>query len=192
MDCLALYKQRIAESIEAKTALLQDEQTLALAVRMAEAVVTALAAGGKVMFAGNGGSFADSIHLAAEFVSRFTMEREPLASIALGANNSILTAIGNDYSFEKVFVRELKALGKAGDVFIALTTSGNSPNILPAVEAAQAMGISVYGLTGGSGGLLAAKCPCVVIPSPVTARIQEAHITLGHILCEFVERKLFA
>ena len=185
-----LIATRLRESIEAKQRL-QDGPGTAVIRDMAIAVVDSLRAGGKTLFAGNGGSYADSIHLAGEFVSRFTMEREPIAGLALGANNSIMSAVGNDYSFNDVFLREVKALGRPGDVFVAISTSGNSPNIVTAVKVALGMGIAVFGMTGEKPCALDDLCPCLKAPSAVTARIQECHITAGHILCELVERLLF-
>jgi len=191
MNIRTLVLKRIQESIEVKNAILEDNRVLNQLEEMIESICISLKNGNKIIFGGNGGSFADCIHLAAEFVSRFTMEREPLASLALGANNSILTAVGNDYDFGTVFVRELKALGQPGDVFIGLSTSGNSENIIRCINEAKAMDLVVYALTGQSGGKMNALCDCIKMPSEVTARIQEAHITLGHILCELVEKRLF-
>jgi D-sedoheptulose 7-phosphate isomerase len=144
-----------------------------------------------VIFAGNGGSFADAQHLSAEFTSRFLFDRAPLPSLALGTNNSAISAIGNDYGYEQVFARELQAIAKPGDVFIPITTSGNSSNVLAAVEIAQTLGISTVGWTGQSGGRLKQLCECICIPSAETARIQECHILIGHILCGLVEAAYF-
>ena len=188
---LELITERIRESIQTKSSLLADQESLALIDRIATSICSCLKSGGKVLFAGNGGSFADSIHLAAELVSRFTLERQPLAALALGANSSILTAVGNDYGFADLFVRELQGLGRKGDVFIGLSTSGNSENIVRAVTAAGGLGMAVYCWTGKSGGRISDMCTCLRVPSEVTARIQEAHITVGHIICELVERSLF-
>ncbi len=190
--CNKIIKERLAASIAVKSAILADEGIVALIADIAQAMGAALRQGRKVIFAGNGGSFADSIHLAAEFVSRFTMERAPLAAISLGANNSIITAVGNDYEFGDVFARELKALGQSGDIFVGLSTSGNSENIVRAVQAALAHGLAAFCLTGKTGGRLSDMCPCLKVPSEVTARIQEAHITVGHIICELVEQLMFA
>lgn len=186
-----LISDRIEESIRTKSALLADLESVALIDRMASSMCACLRNGGRVLLAGNGGSFADSMHLAAEFVARFALERDPLTALALGANSSILTAVGNDYTFADVFVRELKALGRPGDVFIGLSTSGNSENIVRAVTAAKDLGMVVYCWTGRTGGRLSDMCTCLKIPSDVTARIQEAHITVGHVICELVERSLF-
>jgi D-sedoheptulose 7-phosphate isomerase len=154
--------------------------------------VQCLQSGGKVIFAGNGGSFADAQHLSAEFVSRFMFDRAPLASIVLGANNSAISAIGNDYGYEQVFARELQGVAKPGDVFIPITTSGNSRNILVAVEQARKQGLTTVGFTGEGGGKLAALCDCLCVPSRETARIQECHIMIGHIVCGLVEQSYFS
>ena len=137
--------------------------------------------------AGNGGSFADAQHLAAKFVSRLLFDRAPLPSVALATNSSSMSAIGNDYGYEQVFPRELRAVASPHDVLIPITTSGNSPNILAAVKVAQEISIRTMGFTGESGGKLAAVCPCLRVPSSRTERIQEGHILLGHILCAQVE-----
>ena len=151
----------------------------------------ALRQGGKILFAGNGGSFADAQHLAAEFVSRLQFDRAPLPAIALATNSSSMSAIGNDYGYEQVFARELRAVASPHDVFIPITTSGNSPNIMAAVKVAQEISIRTMGFTGESGGKLAVVCPCLRVPSSRTERIQEGHILLGHILCAQVETAYF-
>ena len=148
--------------------------------------------GGKVLVFGNGGSAADAQHIAAEFVGRFCRDRAPLAAIALTTDTSALTAISNDYGFEQVFARQIRALGKPGDVALAISTSGNSPNIITAVEAACEIGLTTIGLTGGTGGKLATKVDTsILIPSTNVARIQECHITIGHLICELVEKLVF-
>ena len=183
-------EELICESIGVKSALLADIRQVDLIQRIAARIIEALKRGNKVIFCGNGGSFADSIHLSAEFVSRFQKERGPLAGVALGANNSILTAVGNDYSFAEVFSREIGAIGQTGDILIALSTSGDSENILRAVQVAQEIGIQVFGMTGQSGGRLATIAESLKIPSQKTARIQESHILVGHILCELAENAM--
>lgn len=180
-------RSAMESSIEVKQALLQDEKSARLIEEMGVAMQTCLAKGGKILFAGNGGSFADAMHLAAEFVSKLLVDRAPLASIALGCANSNLTAIGNDYGYEHTFSREVRALGNAGDIFVAISTSGNSKNILEAVRAAKEKGITVYGWSGATGGVLVNECPTLLVPSRDTARIQECHIMIGHILCEIAE-----
>lgn len=151
-------------------------------------LAAALAAGGKIMFCGNGGSAADSQHLASELTGRFIKDRRPLAGLALTTDSSALTCIGNDYSFDDVFSRQVQGLGRAGDALIGISTSGNSANVLRAVEAARAMGIYTLGLLGRDGGKLAALCDAsIIVPHGVTARIQEAHLLIGHTLCGLIE-----
>jgi D-sedoheptulose 7-phosphate isomerase len=151
----------------------------------------ALRSGGKLMFCGNGGSAADSQHLAAELTGRFVNDRRPLAAIALSTDGSALTCIANDYAFEQVFERQVRGLGRAGDVLVAISTSGNSANVLRAAQAARELGLSVVGLLGRDGGQLKPLCDvAVVVPSDTTARIQEAHIFIGHALCALVEQTL--
>lgn len=182
---------QVEASIAVKRELLRDDKLLGQIERLANACLHSLQDGGKVIFAGNGGSFADAQHLSAEFTSRFMFDRLPLASLALGTNNSAISAIGNDYGYEQVFARELKAVAKPGDVFIPITTSGNSPNILAAASLSQGLGITIVGLTGRSGGRLKELCECICIPSAETARIQECHILAGHIVCGLVEAGYF-
>ena len=158
---------------------------------LAELCLSALNNNGKIIFAGNGGSFADSQHLAAELISRLQFDRAPLPSVALGTNSSSTTAIGNDYGYENIFSRELQVIGNLNDVFIPISTSGNSKNILRAVETALVQGIAVFGLTGENGGELATKCKCIKIPSARTERIQEGHILVGHVLCGLIEDGYF-
>ena len=153
--------------------------------------VEALQAGGRLLFAGNGGSAADAQHWAGELVSRFYYDRPGLAAIALTTDSSILTAIGNDYGYDYVFARQVEALGQAGDVLLAISTSGNSPNILRAADAARERGMRVVGFTGKAGGALAAKCDtCFKVPSTETPRIQEGHEFLGHMVCALIEARM--
>ena len=152
---------------------------------------SSLASGGQLLLAGNGGSAADAQHIAAELTGRFLRERQPLRAIALHANTSALTAIGNDYGYEHVFARELSAHARPGDVLLAISTSGNSCNILRAIEVARKTNVSVIGLTGESGGQMRTECDlCLCVPSKSTARIQEMHITIGHTICELLEERL--
>ena len=154
-------------------------------------IYSSLAAGGQLLLAGNGGSAADAQHIAAELTGRFKLERQPLRAIALHANTSSLTAIGNDYSFDQVFARELRAHARSGDVLVAISTSGNSPNILRAIDAARECKVIVIGMTGESGGKMRTACDlCICIPSKSTARIQEMHMTIAHAICELLEEKL--
>jgi len=148
----------------------------------------ALAAGGKIMLFGNGGSAADAQHIAAELVGRFQRERAALAALALSTDSSALTAIANDYGFAALFARQVEGLGRAGDVAIGISTSGNSANVIAGLEAARAGGLTAAGLAGGDGGhMLAVAEPLLLVPSSVTARVQEAHITIGHALCQAIE-----
>lgn len=157
-----------------------------------ELCVESLRAGGKVMFAGNGGSAADAQHWAGELVSRFYYDRPGLAAIALTTDSSILTAIGNDYGYDYVFARQVEALGQAGDVLVAISTSGNSPNVLRAADVARARGMQVIAFTGRSGGkLLSMSDLCFRMPSDETPRIQEGHEFVGHLLCALIEAGLF-
>lgn len=154
--------------------------------------VTALKRGNKILFAGNGGSAADAQHWAAELVSRFNYDRPGLPGIALTTDTSALTAIGNDYGYERVFARQIEALGRKGDLLFALSTSGNSKNILLAIETARSMGIDVVGFTGRSGGVMADRCTvCLQMPSDETPKIQEGHELLGHLICGLIEREMF-
>lgn len=160
--------------------------------RAVEACVEALRGGGKLLFCGNGGSAADAQHWAGELVSRFYYDRPGLAAIALTTDTSILTAVGNDYGYDYTFARQLEALGQAGDVFVAISTSGNSPNILRAAEAARARGVHVVGFTGRGGGKLAPLADiCFRMPSDETPRIQEGHEFVGHLLCALIESRMF-
>ncbi len=162
-------------------------------VAVARQMADSLRRGGKLLFCGNGGSAADSQHLAAEFVNRFLLQRGALAAIALTTDTSALTSIGNDLGFDQIFARQVEALGRPGDVVVAISTSGGSPNVLRAVETARRLGCLTVALTGGSGGPLAAAADeAFVVPSAETPRIQETHITLGHTLCALVEGLLAA
>lgn len=155
------------------------------------AIYASLAGGGRLLVAGNGGSAADAQHIAAELTGRFMRERRPFPALALHANTSALTAIGNDYGFEHVFAREVTAHGRRGDVLLAISTSGNSPNILRAIEVGRNMSMHVIGLAGESGGKMRQVCDlCLCIPSTSTPRIQEMHITIGHAICELLEERL--
>jgi len=159
--------------------------------RAAACMSDALRSGGKLMFCGNGGSAADSQHLASEFTGRFVNDRRPLAALALSTDSSALTCIANDYAFDQVFERQLRGLGRPGDVLVAISTSGRSANVQRAVQAAREGGIAVVGLLGRDGGTLKPLCDvALVVPSDTTARIQEAHIFIGHTLCAMVEQAL--
>jgi len=166
----------------------------AAVLAIAQAVEQSLRAGGKVMLAGNGGSAADAQHIAGEFLSRLRFDRHPLPAIALTTDSSVLTAVGNDYGYDQVFERQLRGLGRTGDVFIAISTSGKSPNVLAALQAARAIGVVTVGFTGNSPGAAAMLPLChhvLAAPSDDTPLIQQVHITAAHAICELVERNLF-
>lgn len=173
-------------------AMAADAALCEATAQAADLCVAALRAGGKVMICGNGGSAADAQHWAGELVSRFYYDRPGLAAVALTTDSSILTAIGNDYGYERVFARQVEAIGVKGDVLFALSTSGNSPNVVAALEAARAKGIATVGFTGQGGGKMAALCDlCIRVPSPSTPRIQEGHEVLGHAICGMIEAAIF-
>ena len=160
-------------------------------IKAADMLASCISSGNKVLIFGNGGSAADAQHLAAEFVNRFQIERPPLAAIALTTDTSILTSIGNDYHFDEIFSKQIQALGKKGDIAWGISTSGNSPNVLKAVSAAKKIGITTIGMTGRAGKLGACADLVFSVASDTTARIQETHIMLGHIVCDLLERKLY-
>jgi D-sedoheptulose 7-phosphate isomerase len=158
----------------------------------AKVMIAAFKKGHKVLLFGNGGSATDASHLAAEFVNRFQRDREGLPALALTCDQSVITSISNDYDYQEIFSRQLRALGRKGDVAIGISTSGNSPNVLRAIEAAKPLGLVTIGFTGKDGGKLATMVDhAFIVPSNLTSRIQETHITLGHVLCELVEDALF-
>ena len=183
---------QLGASLSSLQALYDDSDYRHQIAAAAEAFVQCLKSGNTLLFAGNGGSAADSQHIAGEFVSRFLFDRPGLPAIALTTDTSILTAIGNDYGYEKVFSRQIEAIGRKGDVFVALSTSGNSPNILAGIDAARKKGITIVGMTGHKGGRMKAICDvCLCVPSNDTPRIQEGHIVTYHLLCSYVEETLF-
>ena len=182
-----IIKQRFLDHLEVANAVMQSNIMGQIQI-VAEEIKKALAAGHKVLFCGNGGSAADSQHLAAEFVGRFQKERRGLPAIALTVDTSILTAVGNDYGYDKVFVRQVEALAQAGDVLVGISTSGNSANVVEAMELAKAKGVYCVGMTAAGGGKMAMLCDeCIAVPAKITARAQEMHILIGHILCELVD-----
>lgn len=182
----------ITETINVKQRLLADELLMATIQDVAQKAVNVYKSGNKTLLAGNGGSAADAQHIAGEFVSRFYFNRPGLSSIALTTDTSILTAIGNDYGYEQLFARQVQANGVAGDMFIGISTSGNSANIIEALRECKAKGIITVGLTGESGGHMGALCDyCIKVPSRETPRIQESHILIGHIICAVVEESIF-
>lgn len=185
-------RQQIKDSIDTKQKFFGDEKNIDLLDRIATDLIATYRAGKKTLIAGNGGSAADAQHIAAEFVSRFYFDRPALPSIALTTDTSALTAIGNDYGYDFLFSRQLEANAQKGDVFIAISTSGNSKNIIKGLEAAKKIGLKTVGLTGANGGKMREMVDyCVCIPSDETPRIQECHILVGHILCAAVEKELF-
>jgi len=185
-------KKQIADSIAVKRDILDSAELLALIENAASAITDAYKRGRKVLLAGNGGSAADAQHIAGEFVSRFYFDRPGLPAMSITTDTSIMTAIGNDYGFERLFARQLEANGVEGDVFISFSTSGNSPNILAALGVARQKGIFAIGLTGGGGGKMKDLCDiCIRVPSAETPRIQESHILIGHIICYLVEEAIF-
>ena len=186
-----LIRKEIQNSIDVKTELLNNEKIIFQLETLVNDCLNSLIKGGKIIFCGNGGSFADSQHLSAEFTSRLRFDRSPLASIALGTNSSNMSAIGNDYGYDQVFKREILALGNKNDVFIPISTSGNSPNVIEAIKAAKEKGIYTIAFTGGCGGVIKDLCDVIVVPSESTEKIQEVHIMLGHIICYLIEEKTF-
>jgi D-sedoheptulose 7-phosphate isomerase len=186
-----IVSRNIQESLAVKQAILADQALLNTVTKVGQELARTLQRGGKIFFFGNGGSAADAQHLAAELMGRFEKERRALPAIALTANTSTLTAIGNDDSFEAVFARQLEGLGSRGDVAVGLSTSGKSPNVLSALRSAKKMGITAVGMTGQCSPDMAELVDyCISVPSKRTARVQEAHILIGHILCEIIEHGL--
>ncbi len=187
-----LVRKQLAQSIATLTAVLESAEIHDAVVEAGRLTAEAMAAGRKLMVCGNGGSAADAQHLVAEFVSRLTVDRPALRAVALTTDTSILTAIGNDYSYDNVFERQVEALGIAGDVLLAISTSGNSRNCVKALRLAKAMGIHTVGYTGNGGGAMREHSDInVVIPSKITMNIQESHLALEHIFCMVVERFYF-
>ncbi len=182
----------IRASINTKERILADAVLLHTIEQVTETVINAFSKKNKVLFCGNGGSAADAQHLAAEFSGRFYTDRDPLPSEALHVNTSYLTAVANDYGYDVVYSRLVKAMGRAGDVLVCLSTSGNSVNIINALEQAQQIGMITVGFTGETGGKMKDKCDYLInIPSNDTPRIQESHIMIGHIICQLAEERLF-
>ena len=187
-----LITQAIKGNIETKRKILEDREILSVVEKVTEDIIAALKADKKVLLCGNGGSAADAQHLAAEFSGRFYFDREPLFAEALHVNSSYLTAVANDYSYDEVYARLVKAKGREGDVLIGISTSGNSINVIKAIEVANNAKMITVGLTGEEGGKMKAICKYLIkVPSTDTPRIQEAHILIGHIICEIVEKELF-
>jgi D-sedoheptulose 7-phosphate isomerase len=190
------FEQRVSDSIKASIAakqqLLGNPDLISTIAKVSELLVKTFTQGNKVMLFGNGGSAADSQHIAAEFVGRFAFNRPALAALALSVNTSCLTAIGNDYGFDQVFSRQIEALGRPGDMAIGISTSGNSPNVLKGFEVAKKMGIHTVALAGCTGGKMKGAADyCLCAPSHETPRIQECHILIGHIISELTEETIF-
>jgi D-sedoheptulose 7-phosphate isomerase len=185
------FRESFTESIVLKQRVLQEQGRKVVAA--AEMLGGVFKAGGRVLIFGNGGSAADAQHLAAEFVNRFQVERPPLAALALTTDTSILTAVANDYDFREIFVKQVRALGRPGDLAWGISTSGNSPNVVAALETARELGLRTLALSGGGDGgpVAAAAEAALIVPSRNTPRIQEVHITLGHVLCDLVDYLLF-
>lgn len=181
----------IRGSIHTKSSILDDSQLLNEIASCADQCIKAFESGNKVILAGNGGSAGDAQHIAAEFVSRFEFDRPGLPSVALTTDTSMLTAIGNDYGYEKLFARQIEANGKPGDIFIGITTSGNSANVLNAVIRAKELGLTTVALCGRKGSIRELADVVLSVPSESTPRIQESHILIGHIICGIVENTLF-
>lgn len=185
-------RSQLRNTVAVLNSVLEDEAIHTKLVCEAELIAEALKRRGKLMIAGNGGSAADAQHLAAEFVSRLTIDRPAMHAIALTTDSSILTAIGNDYGYQNVFQRQIEAIGQPEDVFLGISTSGKSPNILYALQECRRIGIHSIGLAGGTGGEMNDLCDSlIVVPASITQNIQEAHIALEHILCGLVERFYF-
>jgi D-sedoheptulose 7-phosphate isomerase len=183
---------QIKNSYEIKKAILEDNKLIELISNIGEILIKTYKSGNKLLIAGNGGSAADAQHIAGELVSKFYFDRPALPAIALTTDTSILTAIGNDYGYEKVFSRQIEANGVKGDVFLEISTSGNSKNIIEGIKTAKNKDILTIGLTGRNGGKMKDLCDyCICVPSDETPRIQEAHILIGHILCSIIEEAIF-
>lgn len=179
-----LIRQSLQEGIELRQQMLQLADHIESS---GKCLIEALRGGGRLFFCGNGGSAADCQHIAAELVGRFEMDNQ-LNALALTTDTSILTSVANDFGYDQIYVRQLRALARPGDCLVGISTSGNSPNIVKAVEAAREMGLTSVGLSGGQGGQLANLCTrCLIVPSPRTCRIQEIHLSVGHIWCEMIE-----
>ena len=184
----SIIERLLKESITVKQAILADNKLLDTLEQVATACVAALLSGNKVLLAGNGGSASDAQHIAAELVGRFEIERSGLAAIALNTNVSNITAIANDFGYEAIFSRQIEAIGCKGDVFFGFSTSGNSANVVKAIQTAKDMGIMTVGMSGDGGGAIRKMADyCLCVPSKNTARVQESHITIGHILCALIE-----
>ena len=185
-------REQLRETARNLDLMASDDALVGEIAKVASACVAALGNGRKVLFAGNGGSAADAQHLAAELVSRFAYDRPGLPAFALTTDTSVLTAIGNDYGYERLFARQIEAVGSAGDIFFGISTSGRSPNVLNALETARAKGLITVGMTGRAGEAMAERCDYLLrVPSTATPRIQEGHIGMGHAICQIIEVQMF-
>lgn len=179
-------------TVELMTEISRSDALLSTIQEVVERIVTAMKSGDKVLLAGNGGSASDAQHIAGEFVSRFAFDRPGLPAFSLATDTSVMTAIGNDYGYEQLFSRQIQAVGRPGDVFVGISTSGRSPNILAALKEARDRGLTTVGFTGREGGQMPPLCDHIIrIPSSVTPKIQEGHIVIGHIICGLVEEAMF-
>lgn len=189
---IELIKERVKDSIEIKNNILKNEELLKKIQLSSELIIETIKKGNKVIFCGNGGSAADAQHLAAELMGKFYINRKPMQALSLTVNTSVLTAIGNDFGYEEVFVRQLEGISKEGDVIVGISTSGNSENIVKAFEYAKNNNLKIIAFTGENGGKMRRYSDILInVPSKDTPRIQESHITIGHIICEIVEKELF-
>lgn len=192
MDNINFIKEKVAASIAVKNKWMNDEKIIADIQKIADTIVSTYKNDGKVLFCGNGGSAADAQHISAELSGRFYIDREPLFAEALHVNTSYMTAVANDYSYDEVYARLVKAMGRKGDVLVGISTSGNSANVLKAFQVAKEKGMTVVAMTGETGGKMKDFCDILLnVPSKDTPRIQESHILMGHIICEIVENKYF-
>jgi len=190
MTAFDLIRMQFAESISLRKEIFDNKDFIDKIISLSNCIIESLKSGGKIIFAGNGGSFADAQHLAAELTGHFLIDREPFNSVCLATNSSYITAVGNDYHFDDIFERELKAIAKPNDIFIALSTSGNSKNLVRALNFAKSINIYTFAFLGRDGGLISKLTPSIIIPSNNTARIQELHITIGHVLCLLIDEQL--
>jgi len=189
---MSFAKTEIERTTEVLRAMVADAALIDMVDKVSDACVKSIKAGGKVLFAGNGGSAADAQHLSAELLGKLSYDRPGMASISLTVDTSVLTAIGNDYSYEQVFERQVNALGQSGDVLIGISTSGRSKNLILALKAARAKGIVTVGMTGATGGDMLPLCDmCLRVPSTDTQKVQEGQIVLGHIFCGLIERAIY-
>lgn len=188
----SFIKDQISGCKKVMTDMLSDKELLSQLESCSNACIDTLKAGGKILLAGNGGSAADSQHIAGELVSRFNFDRPGLPAIALTTDTSILTAIGNDYGYDQLFSRQVQSHGKHGDILMCYSTSGKSPNIINAIKEAKSQGLKTIGLCGNKGGFMVENCDYILqVPSPDTPKIQEGHLVLGHIICGIIEKKIF-